>query len=259
MIYGEALWGGNIAFGMERKMSDKSSRESRTNRASAIHAVSPALEHYTNDVVLNGLWVRPELSGRDRGLITCAALIARLQTVDMPFYFALALDKGVEASELSELITHLAFYSGWPNATAAALVASELFRARGVSKKDLPQAKAKLLPIDEDAESKRAAMVSGSLGGTTPGLVQNTTDLLFRDLWLRPALAPRDRSLATVTALIASGQIAQIPYHPNKAMDTGLTATEAGEIVTHVAFYAGWPTCFDAAPVFKDVIEKRPA
>ncbi len=240
-------------------MSDKSSLEKRTVQASALHAVSPALEHYTNDAVLNGVWVRPGLSGRDRGLVTCAALIARLQTVEMPFYFSLALDKGLGPSELSELITHLAFYAGWPNATAAVSAASDIFRARGVSQKDLPRAKVKLLPLDEEGESKRAALVSGMLGSTSPGLVKNTTDLLFRDLWLRPALAPRDRSLVTVTALIASGQVAQIPYHLNKAMDNGLTAIEAGEVITHVAFYAGWPTCFSAAPVFKDVIEKRTA
>ena len=61
------------------------------------------------------------------------------------------------------------------------------------------------------------------------------------DLWLRPALAPRDRSLVTTSALIASGQVAQITYHLGRAMDNGLTASEAGEIVTHIAFYAGWP------------------
>jgi 4-carboxymuconolactone decarboxylase len=91
----------------------------------------------------------------------------------------------------------------------------------------------------------------------TPGLVQHTTDLLFRDLWLRPALAPRDRSLVTVSALIAAGQLAQIPYHLGRAMDNGLTTSEAGEIVTHIAFYAGWPNAFSTAPVVKDVLEKR--
>ena len=56
-----------------------------------------------------------------------------------------------------------------------------------------------------------------------PGIVQYTTDVLFRDLWLRPDLAPRDRRLVTVSALIASGQVAQIPYHLNRAMDNGLS------------------------------------
>lgn len=82
-------------------------------------------------------------------------------------------------------------------------------------------------------------------------------DVLFRDLWLRPDLAPRDRSLVTVSALIASGQVAQITYHLNRAMDNRLTRKQAGEVVTHLAFHAGWPNAFSALPVVKDVFEKR--
>jgi 4-carboxymuconolactone decarboxylase len=91
-----------------------------------------------------------------------------------------------------------------------------------------------------------------------PGIVQYTTDLLFRDLWLRPALAPRDRSLVTVSALVATGQVAQLSAHLNRAMDNGLTQAQATEILTHLAFYVGWPNAFSALPVAKDVFEKRP-
>ena len=91
-----------------------------------------------------------------------------------------------------------------------------------------------------------------------PGVVQYTRDLLFRDLWLRPALTPRDRSLVTVSALIASGQVAQIPYHLNRAMDHGLTKLQASEVLTQLAFYAGWPNVFSAMPVVNGVFEKRP-
>jgi 4-carboxymuconolactone decarboxylase len=92
---------------------------------------------------------------------------------------------------------------------------------------------------------------------SSAGVVQYTTDVLFRDLWLRPDLAPRDRSLVTVSALIASGQVAQIPYHLNRAMDSGLTQAQAAEVLTHLAFYVGWPNVFSALPVAKDVFEKR--
>lgn len=77
-------------------------------------------------------------------------------------------------------------------------------------------------------------------------------------LWLRPALAPRDRSLVTVSALVATGQIAQLSAHLNRAMDNGLTKSEALETLTHLLFYAGWPNVFSAIPVAKDVFEKRP-
>ena len=79
-----------------------------------------------------------------------------------------------------------------------------------------------------------------------------TTDVLFRDLWLRPGLAPRDRSLVTVSALVAAGQVAQIPYHLNRAMDSGLTKAQASEVLTQLAFYAGWPNALSALPVAKD-------
>jgi len=121
----------------------------------------------------------------------------------------------------------------------------------------LPAASPRLLPLDEAAEAERASRVGQQFGSVAPGIVQYTTSVLFRDLWLRPDLAPRDRSLVTVAALIANGQVAQIPYHLNRAMDNGLTQAEAGEVVTHLAFYAGWPNAFSALPVFKEVIEKR--
>jgi alkylhydroperoxidase/carboxymuconolactone decarboxylase family protein YurZ len=81
---------------------------------------------------------------------------------------------------------------------------------------------------------------------------------VIRDLWLRPDLAPRDRSLVTVSALIASGQVAQVPYHLNRAMDNGLTQPQAAEVIAHLAFYAGWPNAFSSLPVARDVFEKRP-
>ena len=178
-----------------------------------VRAVSPALEHYTKDALLDGLWKRPELSPRDRSVVTVAALIARNQTIEMPFHFALALDNGVKPSELSEIITHLAFYSGWANAMSVVSVAKDVFHQRGIGIDELPPAKEKLLPLNEEAEKQRATQVSANFGATSPGLVENTTDLLFRELWLRPALSPRDRSLVTVSALIASAQVPQITYH----------------------------------------------
>jgi 4-carboxymuconolactone decarboxylase len=222
-----------------------------------VRAVSPALEHYTKGPLLEGLWKRPELSPRDRSIVTLAALIARIQTIEMPFHFALALDNGVKASEVSEIITHLAFYSGWANAMSAVAVAKEMFHQRGIGIDQLPPVKAKLMPLNEEAEAQRATQVSNNFAQVSSGLVQNTADLIFRDLWLRPALAPRDRSLVTVSALIASGQVAQITYHLNRAMDNGLTQPQASEVITHIAFYAGWPNAFSALPVVKEVFEKR--
>ena len=122
--------------------------------------------------------------------MTLAALVARNQTVEMPYYLDLALDSGVKPAEVSEIITHLAFYSGWGNAMSAVAVAKEVFARRKIGADQLPPASPQLLPLDKAAEEKRAATVEQQFGAVAPGLVQYTTDLLFNDLWLRPDLAP---------------------------------------------------------------------
>jgi 4-carboxymuconolactone decarboxylase len=227
-------------------------------QANDVRAVAPALEKYTQSRVLGEVWKRPGLAPRDRSIVTLAALVARDHTAEMPYYVNLALENGVKPAEVSELITHLAFYSGWGNAMSAVAVTKEVFAKRGVKADQLPSASPRLLALDEAAEADRAKRVGEQFGNVAPGVVQYTTDVLFRDLWLRPGLAPRDRSLVTVSALVASGQVAQMPFHLNRAMDNGLTQTQASEALTHLAFYVGWPNVFSALPVAKDVFEKRP-
>lgn len=222
-----------------------------------IGLVAPGLEKYTTGRVFGEVWKRPGLTPRDRSLITVAALIARNQAIEMPYYLGLALDNGVKPGEIAEVITHLAFYSGLPNAMTAVAAAKDIFAARRIAADQLPAASPPLLPLDEAAEAQRAERVGQQFGAVAPGVVQYTTDILFRDLWLRPDLAPRDRSLVTVSALIAAGQVAQMPYHLNRAMDNGLTQPQAAEVLTHLAFYVGWPNVFSALPVAKDVFDKR--
>jgi 4-carboxymuconolactone decarboxylase len=222
-----------------------------------IQAVSPALASYTQKSISDDLWKRPGLSPRDRSIVTVSALIARIQTIGMMHYFNIALDSGVKASELSEIVTHLAFYSGWPSALSAVPTLKDIFAQRGIGTDQLPDISPQLLPLDEATEAQRASTVEKNFGAVAPGIVRYTTDLLFLDLWLRPALAPRDRSLVTVSALVASGQVAQITYHLNRAMDNGLTQAQASEVLTHLAFYAGWPNVFSALPVAKEIFEKR--
>ena len=208
-----------------------------------VRKVSPALEHYTHNSIEEGLWKRPDLSARDRSIVTASALIARNQTIGMLHYFNIALDNGVTPAELSEIITHLAFYSGWSNAFAAVAIVKDIFEQRAIATDQLPPVSPKLLPLDEAAEADRASRVQQDIGHVAPGVVQYTTDLLFRELWLRPALAPRDRSLVTVSALVASGQAAQVTYHLNRAMDNGLTKAQASEVLAHLSVLRGLAKC----------------
>jgi 4-carboxymuconolactone decarboxylase len=221
--------------------------------------VSPALARYMQATLFGDLWKRPDLSSRDRSIVTLAALIARNQTIELPFYLDLALDHGVAPGEIAELITHLAFYAGWGTAMAAVAAATDIFARRGIGADQLPAASPHLLPLDQAAEEQRASRVQQDVGPVSQGLVEYTGELLFRDLWLRPDLAPCDRSLVTVSALIAAGQVAQIPFHLNRAMDNGLTNAQASEVLTHLAFYAGWPNAMSAVPVVKGVFDARSA
>jgi 4-carboxymuconolactone decarboxylase len=223
-----------------------------------VRSVAPALEAYARNPLFGDLWKRPDLPPRDRSIVTLAAVIARNQMIEMPFHLNLALDNGVKPREISEIITHLAFYSGWGNAMSAVSVARDVFAARHVSVDQLPTVSVALLPLNDAAEAQRSKVVQEQFGSSFPGVVQYTTDVLFRDVWLRPDLAPRERSLVTISALIANGQTAQLTPHLNRAMDNGLTQPEAAEAITHLAFYVGWPNVFSAMPVAKDVFAKRP-
>lgn len=88
---------------------------------------APKLAELTDEVLFGDVWERTQLSKRDRSLITCAALVATGKTEQMTFHFPRAIENGVTQEELVELITHLAFYVGWPNAMSAVGRARELF------------------------------------------------------------------------------------------------------------------------------------
>ncbi len=137
-----------------------------------LEAVSPALASYTENLVLDEVWSRDGLSPRDRSVVTVAALIARNQQVELPYHIRLALDNGVTPAEVSEIITHLAFYSGWPNAMSAVAVASDVFRERGIKRGQLPKVSPELLALDKEAEAKRQAFVKNMYGEVSPGVAR---------------------------------------------------------------------------------------
>jgi 4-carboxymuconolactone decarboxylase len=96
------------------------------NARKAIGDVAPKLAELTDDVLFGDVWERPGLSKRDRSLITCAALVALGKTEQMGFHFPYAIGNGVSQDELVEMVTHLAFYAGWPSAMSAVTKIREL-------------------------------------------------------------------------------------------------------------------------------------
>ncbi len=103
------------------------------------------------------------------------------------------------------------------------------------------------------SEPKEQSPAQKMIGDFAPKLVELTDDVLFGDVWAREQLSPRDRSLITVAALIAGGNTEQLPGHLNRARENGLSETELIEVITHLAFYSGWPQAMSAIRVAKEV------
>ena len=103
-----------------------------TTARNAFGDVAPALAEITDTVLFGEVWQRPGLSPRDRSLITVSSLVSLYRTGELPFHLKLALENGVTRDELIELITHLAFYSGWPTASTALGIARRTFEDAGI-------------------------------------------------------------------------------------------------------------------------------
>jgi 4-carboxymuconolactone decarboxylase len=95
-----------------------------------------------------------------------------------------------------------------------------------------------------------------ALGDFAPKLAELTENVLFGDVWKREELKPRDRSLITVAALISGGNTEQLSFHLNRARDNGLSEAELIEVITHLAFYCGWPRAMSAIKVAREVFKK---
>ena len=107
------------------------------------------------------------------------------------------------------------------------------------------------------SESQEQTPAQKLIGNFLPKMVSLTDDVLFGDIWERTELSKRDRSLITVAALIAGGNTEQLSGHLIRAKDNGLTETELKEVITHLAFYAGWPKAMSTIAVAKRVFGEQ--
>src|SRR5476651_535006 len=98
-----------------------------------------------------------------------------------------------------------------------------------------------------------------AFGDLAPALADHTDKVLFGDVWERPGLSPRDRSLITVASLVALYRINELPFHIGKALDNGVTRDELIELINHLAFYSGWPTAMTALLIARQAFDNRGA
>jgi 4-carboxymuconolactone decarboxylase len=201
--------------------------------------IAPGLATLTDDVLFGDVWSRPELSPRDRSLVTVSVLIATGKPAQLAGHLNRALTNGVKPSEASGLLAHLAIYCGWPSAVSALDIYDQVYTARKIDTSALrtvgPRAPA---PASEAA---RARAVTEDFGTVAPKFAQVTNEVVFEDLWRRSDLNARDRSLVTIAALAATGDDDQLDLYVRRGVESGLTRAQIIEALTHLGFYAGWP------------------
>jgi 4-carboxymuconolactone decarboxylase len=216
--------------------------------------IAPGLAALTDDVLFGDVWLRPELSPRDRSLVTIAVLIATGKPAQLAGHLGRALTNGVQPGEASGLLAHLAIYCGWPSAVSALEVYGQVYTARKIDTTAL-RTMAAPLPVPA-SEAARAKALSGELGAVAPKFAQLTNDVVFGDLWRRPDLSVRDRSLVTIAVLAAMGDEEQLHPYLNRAIESGLTQAQITEALTHLAFYAGWPKAARAITTVTQALAK---
>jgi 4-carboxymuconolactone decarboxylase len=217
-----------------------SSRPQPTTRPSGAlqQKLAPGLATLTDEVLFGDVWKRPELSPRDRSLVTLSVLIATGKPAPLAGHLGRAFDNGVQPHEASGLLAHLAIYCGWPSAVLALDAYEQVYAARKVDTALLRAVGPRLEAPGGDATRARA--LTDELGAVAPKFAQLTNDVVFGDLWQRGDLTARDRSLVTLAALAAMGDDDQLDFYLRRGLQNGLTGGQVTEALTHLGFYAGW-------------------
>jgi 4-carboxymuconolactone decarboxylase len=140
------------------------------------------------------------------------------------------------------------------NLTRNLFVAASLLLSGGMS--TIANAQSQLPATSDTAPAQQQSRAWQLYGDIAPKMAELTDEVLYGDIWERPQLSKRDRSLVTVTALIVLNRPDQLRSHLNIARQNGVTEEELVETITHMAFYSGWPSAVSALAVAKDVFKK---
>lgn len=210
---------------------------------------APYLGQVRDQYLYGDIWERPGLSARDRSMITVAVNQALYATNELKLHMGRALDNGVTQAEISEIIAHTLWYSGFPTGVNAARVAAEVFAERGLPASP-PGASSRTPPVNPDLEFPGAFP-------QTPYLRDLLNEVVYAETWKRAELSPRDRSMITVAVGAAMNAASEVRYHSGRALDNGVTQTELAEVITHIAFYSGFPNSVNAAQIIAEVYTAR--
>jgi 4-carboxymuconolactone decarboxylase len=226
-----------------------------------------ALGGFAFDVV-GEMWARPELPRRDRSLIVVSTLAAQARDEELELHTQIAVRNGLTREEIEELVVTVAAYAGFPAAMAASRHVDAALRAvEGVERLSDRQPAAPKSDADRERDAAPVfAVVSDGRGGADPatdlaGLADALGDVgvlayrwAFGEVWARPELSRRDRSLAVIAILTNLGAEHELAIHVATGVRNGLTPAEIEAAITHLSLYAGIPRAVQAMRTARSVL-----
>lgn len=210
--------------------------------------------------VVGEMWARPELSRRDRSLMVIATLAAQAREDELVLHTQIGLRNGLTQTEIEEILPHVAAYAGFPAAMAASRKVDAGLR-EALKVETLPDRKPSAAKSDAERDRDGAAVLTTIAGAAQPiapeeGLARMQALLgdlgvtayrwAFGEIWSRPELSRRDRSVVVIAILIALGATAELDVHFPAGLRHGLTRAELEEMVNQLALYSGIPRAVEA-------------
>ena len=205
--------------------------------------------------VVGAMWSRPQLSRRDRSLLVISTLAAQARDEELVIHTGIGLRNGLTQTEIEEILLHIAAYAGFPAAMASSRRIDAGLR-QGLVVETLPD-RAPATPKSDAQRDDDAAEVLRKLFGSSDVGVGSLESALgevgvtacrfaFGDIWSRPQLSRRDRSIVVISILVALGAVPELDVHVRGGLNHGLTRIEIEEIVNHLSLYAGIPRAVEA-------------
>ncbi len=217
--------------------------------------------------VVGAMWDRPQLSRRDRSLLVITTLAAQARDEELVAHTQIGLRNGLTRTEIEEILPTVAAYAGFPAAMAAARHIDEgLRQAEGVERLS-PRLAAE--PKDDARRDADGAEVMARMAGTEVGNPADHVDAMTErlghlgevtlrwamgEIWARPELSRRDRSIAVIAILVSLGVDQPLRFHVRAGREHGLSVEEIEEIVTHLGLYAGLPRAIGAMGIVREAL-----
>ena len=226
-----------------------------------------ALGSFAIDYVFGDIWSRPQLSRRDRSLLVLSALTCIGAEPELALHVEGALNHGLTREEIDEIMLQVSAYAGYPRALAGQRVVDAVFRRIDGVERLAPRPPAQYRDDDERRASgvdtylkmQDGPMDVDVMEGRVPRVGRYTLDYLYGEIWSRPQLALRDRSLVVLAVLVTMGRVGELKLHVPGGLRNGLTRDEIMETILHLTIYAGWPPCRDASIVTDEIFQSLDA